>query len=78
MAENVEEAARAADAERALARTFAVGIPVVTLVAAIGVAGPTSRLSRGRIGEVSDAVVSMARRCADELIRQPMVEPVAQ
>ncbi|GGO25364.1 IclR family transcriptional regulator [Deinococcus humi] len=48
------------------------------VVAAIGVAGPTSRLSRGRIGEVSDAVVSMARRCADELIRQPTVEPVAQ
>jgi hypothetical protein len=37
MAENVEDAARAADAERALARMFAVGIPVVTLVAAIGV-----------------------------------------
>jgi hypothetical protein len=37
MAEKVEDAARAADAERALARMFAVGIPVVTLVAAIGV-----------------------------------------
>ena len=37
MAENVEDAARGADAERALARMFAVGIPVVTLVAAVGV-----------------------------------------
>ena len=46
------------------------------VIAAIGVAGPTSRLSRERIGEVSAAVVSMAQRCADELIRQPLPEPV--
>jgi len=42
------------------------------VVAAIGVAGPTSRLSRDRVTEVSAAVVGMAIRCADELIRLPM------
>ena len=41
------------------------------VIAAIGVAGPTSRLSRERVAEVSAAVVGMAQRCADELIRQP-------
>lgn len=46
------------------------------VIAAIGVAGPTSRMSRGRIEEVSEAVIGMARRCADELIRQPMAELV--
>ncbi|MDV6376260.1 IclR family transcriptional regulator [Deinococcus arenicola] len=46
------------------------------VIAAIGVAGPTSRLSRERIGEVSAAVVDMAQRCADELMRQPIPESV--
>ena len=47
------------------------------VIAAIGVAGPTSRLSRERIGEVSEAVTAMALRCASELIRQPLAaEPV--
>lgn len=41
------------------------------VIAALGVAGPTSRLSRGRIVEVSLSVMQMAQRCADELIRQP-------
>ena len=41
------------------------------VIAAIGVAGPTSRLSRGRISEVSAAVLGMALRSAEELIQQP-------
>ena len=41
------------------------------VIAALGVAGPTSRLSRKRVLEVSAAVLGMALRCADELIRQP-------
>ncbi|GGJ68112.1 IclR family transcriptional regulator [Deinococcus aquiradiocola] len=43
------------------------------VIAAIGVAGPTNRLSRSRIDEVSAAVVSMADRSANDLIRQPAV-----
>ncbi|WP_161881001.1 IclR family transcriptional regulator [Deinococcus alpinitundrae] len=47
------------------------------VIAAIGVAGPTSRLSRVRVPEVSQAVMGMASRCANELIRQPMsAEPI--
>ena len=47
------------------------------VIAAIGVAGPTSRLSRERISEVSAAVLGMAIRCADELIHQPLTaQPV--
>lgn len=42
------------------------------VIAAIGVAGPTSRLSRDRVLEVSAAVLGMALRCADELISQPL------
>lgn len=41
------------------------------VIAALGVAGPTSRLSRERVLEVSAAVLGMALRCADELIRLP-------
>ncbi|MGY2893955.1 IclR family transcriptional regulator [Deinococcus sp. UYEF24] len=41
------------------------------VIAAIGVAGPTSRLSRERVLEVSAAVLGMALRCADELILLP-------
>ncbi|MFC4453977.1 IclR family transcriptional regulator [Deinococcus sonorensis] len=41
------------------------------VIAAVGVAGPTSRLSRERIPEVSAAVRGMAARCAEELISQP-------
>ncbi len=47
------------------------------VIAAIGVAGPTSRLSRERVAEVSAAVVGMATRSADELIRSPALsEPI--
>ncbi len=47
------------------------------VIAAIGVAGPTSRLSRDRVPEVSAAVLEMALRSANELIRQPVTsDPV--
>ncbi|WP_425146405.1 IclR family transcriptional regulator [Deinococcus sp.] len=47
------------------------------VIAAIGVAGPTSRLTRERVAEVSAAVTGMAARSADELIRQPAhAEPI--
>lgn len=47
------------------------------VIAAIGVAGPTNRLSRERVAEVSAAVVGMAQRCANELIHQSLpAEPV--
>ena len=47
------------------------------VIAAIGVAGPTSRLSRERVVEVSAAVLGMAVRCAEELIHQPLTaQPV--
>ena len=44
------------------------------VIAAIGIAGPTSRLTSGRVPELSRVVVALAERCSDELIRQPARE----
>ena len=41
------------------------------VIAAIGVAGPTSRLTAERVQEISESVTALAQRFATELIRQP-------